>query len=47
MKEFKGLHKRQIDKRVFDQELKFPHTANLTPILKTDMHLEQMQKKIS
>ena len=44
MREGKSLHKRQIDKRVFDQEFGFPYTTNLTPTLKSDVHFKQTQK---
>ena len=44
MKETKNLHTRQIDKRVFDQDIRFLHTTNLTPTLKTEVSLEQINK---
>ena len=44
MRKSKTLHTRQIDKRVFDQDIKFPHTTNLTPTLKTDTDLEHIRK---
>ena len=34
---------KRIDKRVFDQDLKFPYRTNLTPILKNDIHSEQIK----
>ncbi len=44
MREGKILHTRQIDKRVFDQDLKFLHRTNLTPTLKNDTNVEPIKE---
>ena len=43
MKENKGRYNRQIDKRIFDKDVTFLETTNLTPTLKTETSLEQIK----
>ena len=43
MKESKKLYNKQIDKRIFDQDINFLQTTNLTPTLKTKIPLEHIK----